>query len=79
MGRKRSRSIEEYYPGDPVNFSLRQRVQTGSGAHTAFYPMGTRVFFLGVKWPGSEADHSPPSTAEHEEFVELYLHSGNTP
>jgi hypothetical protein len=28
------------------------------------YPMGTRVLFLGVKWPGHEADHSPPSSAE---------------
>jgi hypothetical protein len=34
---------------------------------------------LGVKWPGCEADHSPPSTAEVKECVELYLHSPNTP
>jgi hypothetical protein len=34
---------------------------------------------LGVKWPGSEADHSLPSSAEVEEWVELYLHSPNTP
>jgi hypothetical protein len=30
---------------------------------------------LGVKRPGREADHSPPSSAEVEEYVELYLHS----
>jgi hypothetical protein len=30
---------------------------------------------LGVKWPGREADHSPPSSAEIKECVELYLHS----
>jgi hypothetical protein len=30
---------------------------------------------LGVKRPGREADHSPPSTAEVKECVELYLHS----
>jgi hypothetical protein len=26
---------------------------------------------LGVKWPGREADHSPPSSAEVKEWVEL--------
>jgi hypothetical protein len=30
---------------------------------------------LGVKWLGREADHSPPSSAEIKEGVELYLHS----
>jgi hypothetical protein len=34
---------------------------------------------LGVKWPGREADHSPPSSAEVKEWEELYLHSPNTP
>jgi hypothetical protein len=34
---------------------------------------------LGVKWPGHEADHSPPSSAKVKECVELYLHSPNTP
>jgi hypothetical protein len=34
---------------------------------------------LGVKRPGREADHSPPSRAEVKECVELYLHSPNTP
>jgi hypothetical protein len=29
--------------------------------------------------PGREADHSPPSSAEIKEWVELYLHSPNTP
>jgi hypothetical protein len=33
---------------------------------------------LEVKRPGREADHSPPSSAEVEECVELYLHSPNT-
>jgi len=28
---------------------------------------------------GSEADHSPPSSAEVKECVELYLHSPNKP
>jgi hypothetical protein len=30
---------------------------------------------LRVKRPGREADHSPPSSAEVKEWVELYLHS----
>jgi hypothetical protein len=34
---------------------------------------------LWVKRPGSEADHSFPSSAEVKEWVELYLHSPNTP
>jgi hypothetical protein len=34
---------------------------------------------LGVKQPGREADYSPPSSAEVKEWVELYLHSPNTP
>jgi hypothetical protein len=29
---------------------------------------------LGVKWPGREADHSPPSSAEVKECVDVYLH-----
>jgi hypothetical protein len=31
------------------NFSLHRRVQNGSGAHPASYPMGTRVYFPGGK------------------------------
>jgi len=46
-------------------YSLRQRVQTGSGAHSTYYPMDTRSFFpRGIKLPAREADHSPPSCAE---------------
>jgi hypothetical protein len=33
------------------------------------------VLSLGIKRPGREADHSPPSNAEVKECVELYLHS----
>jgi hypothetical protein len=66
------------FPAGAGNFSLHHRVQNGSGAQLAFYPMGTRGSFLGVKWPGREADHSPPSSAEVIEWVELYLHSPNT-
>jgi hypothetical protein len=34
---------------------------------------------LGVKRPGREADHSPPSSAEVKECVVLYFHSPNMP
>jgi hypothetical protein len=34
---------------------------------------------MGVKRPRHEADHSPPSSAEVREWVELYIHSRNTP
>jgi hypothetical protein len=36
------------------------------------------AFSLGVKRPGREATHSPSSSADVKECVELYLHSPNT-
>jgi hypothetical protein len=54
------------------NVSLRHRVQTGSEAHPASYSKGRGgSLSLGVKRPGREADHSPPSSAEVKEFVEI--------
>jgi hypothetical protein len=47
------------FPAGAGNFSLHHRVQNGTGTHSASYPMGTRGSF-----PGGEADHSPPSSAE---------------
>jgi hypothetical protein len=44
--------------------SLHHRVQTGSGAQPASYPMDTGGFSLGLKRLEREADHSPPSSAE---------------
>jgi hypothetical protein len=52
-------------PAGAGNFSLNHRVQNGSGFHPTSYSVGTRDFFPGVKRPGPEADHSPPSSAEH--------------
>jgi hypothetical protein len=60
------------------NFSLHHRVQNGSGAHPASYPMDTRGFSLGVKRPGRETYHSPPSGTEVKECMELYFHFLNT-
>jgi hypothetical protein len=45
-------------------FSLLHSVQTGTQAHPASYPIGTGAISPGVKRPGREADHSPPSSAE---------------
>jgi len=61
------------FPAVVGNFSLRLRVQTGSGAHWAFYPMGSVVSFHGDK--AAEADHSLLSSSKVEEWVELYLHT----
>jgi hypothetical protein len=40
-------------PGGAGNFSLPHRVQIGSGAHPASYPMGTRGSFSGGKEAGA--------------------------
>ena len=48
-------------------------VQTGPGAHTASYTMGTGSF-PGVERPGRGVDHPPISSAEVKEIVELYLY-----
>jgi hypothetical protein len=37
------------------------------------------TFFLRIKRPVREADHSPPSSTEVKECVELYFHSPNMP
>jgi len=49
-------------------------IQTSSEAHPAPYTMGTRSF-PGVKRPGRSIDHSPPTSAEVKEKVEIYLFS----
>jgi hypothetical protein len=37
------------------------------------------VLILGIKRPVREADHSPPSSSDVKEFVEVYFSSPNTP
>jgi len=66
------------FPAETGNFSLHHRVQTGSGAHPASYPTCAGDSFPGVKGPGREADHSPPSNVEIKECVEIYFHSPYT-
>jgi hypothetical protein len=55
------------FPVGAGNFSLHHRIQNDAGAYPTSYPMGTRGSFPGVKRPGREAYHSPPSNAEVKE------------
>jgi hypothetical protein len=41
------------FPAGAGNFSLHHRVQNGSGAHPASYPMGTKGSFPGGKATGT--------------------------
>ena len=62
----------------PVGVRFSAPVQPG--AHPASYTMGARSFpGGGVKQPGHDIDHSPPSSAEVKERVELYLYSLSGP
>ena len=53
-------------------------VQSGAGAHLASCTMGTESFPR-VKLPGCGVDHQPPSSAEVEGRVELYICSPSGP
>jgi hypothetical protein len=65
------------FPARAWNLSLQNHVQTGSEAHSAYYPMGTGFLSFGSKRSGREADHLPRSSTEVKECVELYIHSPN--
>jgi hypothetical protein len=41
------------FPAAARNFSLKHRIENGSGANPASYPMGTRGFFLAGKAAGT--------------------------
>jgi hypothetical protein len=74
------RVIEDRSPAGAEDFSSSLCVQTASGAHPASYPMGTGGSFHGGKArPESDADHSPPSSAEVKNEQELYLLSPHVP
>jgi hypothetical protein len=55
------------------DFSLLHSIQTGSGTHTASYPMNTGHLSPGVKRPGREGDHL--QLVQRLRVVEPYLHS----
>jgi hypothetical protein len=62
------------FPAGTGNISLHHCIHTGSGAHPASCPSGSRTLSLEVKWLEHEADHSIPFSAEVNS-MELYLHS----
>jgi hypothetical protein len=51
------------------NFFLRHHVQTSFGVNPP------PIQWVPGAFPGSKADHSPPSSAEIKECMELYPHS----
>ena len=57
----------------PVETRFSAPVQTGPGVHPAHYTMGADLF-PGLKRPGRGVDHTPPSSGEVKETVELYLY-----
>jgi hypothetical protein len=74
------RVIEVRSPTGAEDLSSSPCIQTGSEAHQASYPMGTRGSFpRGKVRPGRNADHSPPSSAEVKYEQELYLLSPHAP
>jgi hypothetical protein len=52
------------YQKDTSKGSIFVMLHTGSGAHPSPYPMGIWALSQGIKRPGREVDHSPPSSAE---------------
>jgi hypothetical protein len=62
-------------PGRVKDYSLLNVVQTGSEAQPASYPMDTGTLSPGVRRPGRETDHSPPTSAKVKKNVDLYIHS----
>jgi hypothetical protein len=58
---KRSRSSS---PGRVKNCLSSMSSRPGSGVHATSYPMGTGALSPGVKRPGCESDHSPPTSTE---------------
>ena len=62
----------------PVRARFSAPIQTGPGAHSASYTMGTGSF-LELKRPERGVDHPSPSSAKVKERVELYLYSPSGP
>jgi hypothetical protein len=61
------------------DFSLRNRVQNGSGDHPASYPMSTRGFLPGDKAAGAWSWPLTSIQYLRQECAELYIRSPNTP
>jgi hypothetical protein len=80
LGRRlRDQDSKVRFPAGAGNFSFHHHVQHGSGPTQTPIQWVPGTLSMGIKWPGREADHLPPSSAEVKECVELYLHSPNMP
>jgi hypothetical protein len=62
----------------PVAARFSALAQTGPGAHRTPYTMGSWSF-TGLKRSGRDVDYPPPSSAEVQERVELYIYSPSGP
>jgi hypothetical protein len=62
----------------PLEARFSASLQTGPGAHPTSCTMRTGSF-LGVKREGRAVDHPPPSSAEVEGRVRLYIYSPSGP
>jgi hypothetical protein len=73
-------TIEVRFPVGAQDFSSSLCVQTGSEAHLASCPMGTGgPYPRGKVWPGCDADHPLPCSAEVMDELKLYLLSLQAP
>ena len=75
-----SDSLRAGWSGDriPVGARFSTPIQTGPGARSASYTMGTGSF-PGVKRPGPGVEDIAASSAEVNEIIELYLYSHSGP
>jgi hypothetical protein len=62
----------------PVKARFPVPLQTGPGAHPAFYTMVT-VSFPGIKRPERGIDHPLPPSDEVKERIELYIYFTSGP
>jgi len=62
-----------------VEAKFSATVQTGPGGPPSLLYNCYWVSFPGLKRSGSGGDHPPPSSAEVEERIELYLYSVSGP
>jgi hypothetical protein len=67
------------FPAEAVIFLLTAASRTALGPTQPPIQGVPGALSLGVKRPEREADHSPVSSAEVKEWVELYLHFPNMP
>jgi hypothetical protein len=63
---------------DPLEARFSSPIQTGRGAHPAFYTTGAGVFLV-VKWPEIGFNHESPPNLGFKEIVELYFYSFTVP